>query len=522
MRVLTNIKLSDQKNKLQPQPGGGIEDFLPGALGIAGGMAGHVLGVPLGDIETGSPLGSMALGAGLSGLGGGVGEAIRQVFRSTQGKGFDTGQILKSGGEQAAYGAIPGGEELKALKNVPQITRFVGPIAEKGLSGIAARTAARTGTGYLGGATAQGIENIGSQKPQDQNSTGVVTGAINALMPGVTNTLGIPGGIVRGLGTIAKNSAERAIERKNIPAINAIQRLFGKEAIITGGGKSSVSPDVQSLIDKYNIPLPPKGNISEYKPALDNASKDIENQLKPILSRANTNYSQEIRPLLYNNAETFFGTTSLADVPPQVKRVMLDTANLGTNPNLYDLKNVQRTIGKLVKTSNWSEPKDEVDQFAINTYKDLGELIQNKLDGVKVPEYQNLINQHKILVKARDNYGLLTKTGGVLPTELTSTEHAKEQMGSGLSAARAAELGLRTLPLLVGAGAQFTGLPKELKEAALLGTGLYGAAEFGPAVNPQKALSIAGKMQQAPTFQNPAIVKLLQQLGVRIPGLGGQ
>ena len=339
-------------------------------------------------------------------------------------------------------------------------------------------------------------------------------------MPGLSKILAIPGAASKGLGKIAQSSAERALERKDIPGLNAIQRLFGKESLVTGAGKSAVHPDVQSVIDKYNIPIPPKGNISEFKPALDKASTDVESQLKPILSRANANYSQEVKPILENNAETFFGTTSLAKVPPQVKKIMLDTANLGTNPTLYELKNIQRTIGKLPKS--WSDPKDETDQFAINAYKEIGDLIQKKLDNVSVPEYQNLIKQHRILVKARDNYQLLTKPGGTLPPELTSTSHAAERMGSGLSGARAAELGLRVLPLAIGGGAQFLGLPKGIKEALGTLAAAYGAAEFGPAVNPEKALQIAGKMQQAPTFQGQQVQRLLQQLGVRLPGLGGQ
>jgi len=479
----------------QPKQQGGWEDVLPGAGGLVGSLI--------------QPEGLLP-GAITGGIGGGVGETARQTVRAIQGKGFDPMQILKSGGEQAAYSAIPGGEELKQLP-------LVGKLAEN----VFGRTALRAGTGYLGGDLA-GL--ISGEKPEQAQGQGAVVGAINAISPVVGKTLGLLPKGVKQLGKTAVESAEKIFERKAQPELMAIQQLFGKEAISTAEGKAFVNPLYQKIIDKYKIPIPPNGDISAFKPALDKAAAQVEEKLQPILKDPIYSVSANtVEDVVNKNKGTFFGAdrNAFKSFPIEVQKFITGSK---LDLTLSELKTLQREVGK-VGGSDWSQAATTpIEKWARETYTNFGQIIDSQLAKVDKAEYKDLIEQHRAIINAKDTYKGTVGSRGVLPVELTNKTLAEEKAQSqGLAGGRWLELGARSIPLTAMAAANaIPGTPDWLKataDVAGLGSAAYEGAQFLPHLNPEKALQVGGVMQNTPQV-GQKLQRVLQQLGVRIPGIG--
>ncbi len=502
MKYSDYLKQTGQNNfsnlsSKSPAEEGGI---LPSVLGIGGSLLGGALGGLGGTVA--EPGGGTVLGAvGGSALGGAAGQGLGQAIQDiTSGSGFDLGRTGRQSIVGGLFGAIPGGEELKAL-----------PVVGKLAGNLAGRTALRAGTGYLAGNLAQQVANKGNTTPQNQYTTGLMTGAINAIAPGLSSALNILPKGASALGKITSESANRILERQSMPDINAIQRLFGKSAISTSGGKAFIAPEIQNVIDKYNLPIPPSGNISDFISGVNRAADTVESELQPILNNAQVTVPYDnVKQVIMDNASVL---GSRKKIPADVSRGL---GNVSENGTLSQIKNLQRIVGSW---ANWENPTQPIDKFAIKAYGELGKLIDSKLNSPELQGYKDLMQEHQILAKARDAYQGLTKGKGTLPEDVVSKELAQAKLGGALSGERARELGLRFIPVLAGGATQFTGLPKEVKDAALIGTGLYGAAEFGPYVAPERALQIGQKLQNLPQA-GAGIEKLLQQIGVRIPGLG--
>lgn len=508
--------------------------FLPTALGIGGQFAGGALGALVGGGAgtLAEPGGGTLLGGiggerigqvGGGAIGQGLGEYLNQIL---SGQKTDPGKIASETAQGGIYGALPGSQLVKGIAN---------PVI---------RAAEQGGERFLGGALAgggtQAVRNIQQNKPITEGIGGqaLATGAMNTIVPGIGKTLGLGSKVIKTLGGIGVKSADRILERQAQPELAAVQHLFGKEAVSTGGGKSIINPQVKSIIDKYfGGKLAPQADISKFKPLIDKASADVESKLQPILKDPQYAVPKaDIKKIIADNLGTFFGTSNkkmYKSIPLKLQKMLgsltkmevrntsRQTTEVVNNVDLSSLKEMQREIGK-VGGSDWGHPPtNELEKWARQTYTDIGKVYDEKLGGAAGTKYKDLINQHKILLKARDAYQGLTRGKGTLPIEVGSAELAKEKIGSGLGMERAKELGLRSLPVIAGGGAQLIpGVPKPLKEAALLGTGLYGAAEFGPHLNPEQALKIGNILKNLPSADSGVLQRVLQQLGVRLPGVG--
>lgn len=473
-----------------------------------GGIAGNILGTGLGALTT-IPTAGVAnpytMGIAGSGAGQAIGQGIQDLIG---GKGLDLGRESKQFGVGAAYGAIPGGQEMRAL-----------PLLSKLAGNILGRTAVRGGTGYLAGATAQEIQNQGQPQEQRQNpiQTGAFTGALSAISPALPATLGLVSKGVSKLGGVAIESGKNIMARMSIPETNAIQRLFGKGAIHTLNGEPVIAPEVQNIITKYNLPTPFKNwNIGEFKPVLDRASQEVESKLQPILQDPiySVPYS-EVRQIIMENASILMNRKK---IPANISSALGKVSDDGT---LSQIKDVQRVVREW---ANWQNPSTEIDKFAMKTYKELGQLIDKQLSKVDLPEYKGLIREHQLLAKARELFRKEMGSEGIMPPELSDKALAETKAQLGLSGERLISLGLTQAPLAASAMGQTLGIPKEVALPISAIASLYGLAKFGPYLNPQAGQQIGGKLQTGGTnvanlMNSDKLQKAFQQLGVRLPPL---
>ncbi|MDD5407149.1 MAG: hypothetical protein PHE73_09450 [Sulfurovaceae bacterium] len=521
MKQKSSYKLTTQE-QAQNQPQNQWADVLPAGLGIAGQISGGALGL-LGGGAGGTlvePGGGTVLGA-IGGerfgqtAGGAVGQGAGEWLKEfLQGKKADPTAIASNVGQGALYAQIPGGKFAEGIVN---------PLLRAG---------AKVGGRFLGGAGVeagtQAIRNVEKGKPIEQGlaEQGAVAGALNTILPGGAKLLGQAAKIPRFIAGKGQEMAESVLERQKMAPLRAAETQLGKGIIKTGEGTASIAPEAQALIDKYKIPMAPKGDIQQVKPALQKASADIEKQLKPLLDTTIVSYSTNVSPIVNNNLRKFFGTIQLRRlggrtiVPSEVANFVKKTGNLGgklgANVNLYKLKQFQREAGSLVK--DWQSPKDTTDKFFIQTYFDIGKLIDSKLDSVAAPKYKDLIRQHKIIVNANDTFDALTKGKGKLPDESLSTRMGEEKQMRGLLSNE------RIMQIALGGSVGLTNLlpiPKEAKAglslAELLMLGPAAFPQAGPAV--QKYTGGLANLMEAPA-NNATIMQLLQQLGVRIPSMG--
>lgn len=171
-----DISMADwQPTTFTDETGNNISDTA-GDLGVnlaggIGGSVGQAIGAPFGGV--GAPVGGAALG----GVSQGGAEAVRELL---SGKGLNFGNIASQFGQGAAWGAVPGGEEA----------RTGAMIGKAGLKALGKRALA----GGLAGTGVQAIQNVQQGKPIQQNllQSGGVSGALNALAPGVSKVLGVP------------------------------------------------------------------------------------------------------------------------------------------------------------------------------------------------------------------------------------------------------------------------------------------------------------------------------------------
>lgn len=178
--------------------------------GAVGSSIGNVLGTLVPGLDlTGIP--EEALGSVLGGLTQG-GAAL------LSGRGFTGPQgALSEGGQGMAYGAIPMGGESRLLT-------LGGRMAGKGFANVAGRTLMRGVTGLGGAETAKAIQNVAGGQPIDQNlaGTGLLSGALNMVAPGVGKILG-------SLGSAAGRMAQGEAGAKIPQLVKATgQRFIGK------------------------------------------------------------------------------------------------------------------------------------------------------------------------------------------------------------------------------------------------------------------------------------------------------
>lgn len=509
MNIQTKLKLpTGHKSLMQEPKQQGNNDIAPQIAGTIGGTIGQVLGTPF-DLISG-PAGTMGGGA----IGGSLAQGGTQAVQNLL-TGQPLGQnVAQEAGQGGLFGAIPGGPELKGL-----------PIAGK----LLGRTAMRAGFGAVAGAGSQLLQNTEGGQQGNPLVSGAVSGAANALAPGLSSILKLPGKGVQQLGKVAASSAENIMNRQSQPALDRMQMLFGKGAITTGGGISGVHPDVQKLLKDHpdvGAAIPPQGDISKFEPALNSAATKVENQLQPILK--NPAYSigkNQLDNIVNDNLGTFFGADAknqLKNIPVKLQQLLtspqLSKGKAGAPVDLSTLKAVQREVGK-VGGSDWQQAAaSPLEKWARQTYSDIGNIYDQQLSKADNTKYKDLINQHKIILNAKDSIQGQMRGKGLLPAQLTNEQIAQEKSQQGiLSGDRMKELAVRGLPGMAALAANtIPGVPTGAKYAADATALGYGAAQFGPHLNPEAAQQLGNRLQNNPQM-NDAVTRLLQQLGVRLP-----
>lgn len=496
-----------------PGIGGTVGQIGGGILGAGAGVAGGAA-IPGADL-TGAPevaggvMGEKA-GQTVGGAGGQmVGDALKQLFQG-QGSKMDAGSLLSNAGQGALYAQVPGGKMAADIAN---------PLV---------RGAAKAGIRAIGGAGVgagtQGMRNVQKGQPLTQNmgSQAAMSGALNTILPGAAEGLGVLGKGAQWIGNKGAEMGQSVISRKGMAATQAVQKLFGGQTLETGQGGAKISKPVQDLFNKYNYTPPPEGNVQEAAGFLSKASQDVENHLQPIL-KAEAVTNDDVAPLVKKNLETFYGTANLGskskNIPPEIKTYLNKLK--GGQMNLSELKTFQRGLKDY---GNWSPgTKTSTEKFANNLYRDVGDLIETKLKGAKLPKgwdanaYKELQQRHQTLTKMRDNFQPYQE-GKQLPTEVLSKEMGQQKMLGGLLSNE------RAMQIALTAGApvatqMIPGLPhKDLFSAIEL-------ALLAPAAIPEagavvgKGFEGAGQAMQKPS-QSKNVMNILSQLGVRLPSAG--
>lgn len=543
------------------QPSNGFEDYLPTALGTVGGVAGHLIGVPVGDVETASPAGSMALGAGLSGVGGGIGELIRQGVKTSKGEGFDLGAVPKSMGEQAAYGAIPGGQELKAA-----------PVIGKLAGSLAGRTAIRGVGGYIGGNVATQIRNIGNPSPEDANANGLSSGVLNSIIPGLGEGVKRGGGAIGGFLTktvpegVFTELNTRAKKVSQVP-IDRLAALFGNKVVDTTTDQPIINPAVKPLLDKFG--LTDESSIQKIGNKLSEAGTKIENELKPILDKPyyavdkedvdhliNTTLDDtvgsagflnqtrsEIRDYLGRqidkvSAEANYGgkkarNYGTGDAGTPKYRVYNDNGGSQTPGQIADqfagktplplgaLLKLKRFVGEKADWENTPVGQDPFQQLYIK----MNELMKSKLDGEDLVKYGQSMDDHHNLIEMKGTFDKRMKSLGQLPDVIKNPELVK----GAIENEPINNPALETLSALLG-GSIGAGVGAGLGGIGMAG-GAVGGGYAGRSVaksflkNPKEARNLANvltKINEAGSSDisqksQQGVGELLRQLGIRMP-----
>lgn len=442
--------------------------------GTIGSIAGHVLGIPGGDLETGTPAGSMALGGAGGFAGGYLGDMIDQLVHGQQ---FDPGRAAQAGAAQGAYGLIPGGDEMKAL-----------PVVGKLASNFLGRTALRAGTGYLGAGGAAAINDIGSGKDAGQvasdfNNQGMFGGAANAIIPGIGDAFSgagkalssIPAGVDKRLaqtqfGLLAAEHPEVAA----LADVNPMQSL------------SNVRQAIQDTSDQVNQALAEKtGNVKQFMSSLLDAAENVPPNARGGMNKETVRqeygaWLDNIRTQIASGNPIPFNTGI-----PGVNSVPSNTNSVRELPLNY-FNQIKSAIGGSyqkdpVAAEMWGAAK----KFITSKYGDMS------------PELQKLWSKQEALI------------------------HANENISSLKGAANVPSLGVgANLPQIltgIGAGGAFlTGHP-------LLGTLLGGGTAIANAMtHPEIANKVSQQLVKATKSGakiTPIIGSALQQLGVRAPQL---
>lgn len=311
------------------QPDLGVSGLGKNIGGILGGTIGQIAGSVLG------PGGTIAGGAGGGAIGGGLGEGVDEL---ASGKGVDWHKILGASGEQGAYGAIPVGEEARAIP-------LLGKIAESGLG----RAAIRGGAGFLGGGAAQVAQNAGDGAPLTQgvlpNATGTAIGSIASPLVGkVTElagkTLALPGKVAFDyLPKSIQKSLDLTKEKLSNLETKKLSDLVGYKNIFKAGEwgihpdmlpeqvLDTVTPHMEDLGKELNTHLSAEGAATTLQDVRDAFSK-AQRQVAPGLKDVDMNYfGQRVDDFLRQNM-TDEGLHPITDAPSGG----LARNSAGTNP----------------------------------------------------------------------------------------------------------------------------------------------------------------------------------------------
>lgn len=293
-----------------PQPNtGGTGGWGKNIGGILGGTVGQILGTPA-DIIAG-PGGTMAGGAIGGGIGGSIGEGIDQLM---SGKGLDLKKIAGAGGEQAAYGAIPVGEEMRAI-----------PLIGKMAGNVMGNTAIRGTVGGVTGGLAQMANNLGQGKPLTDNVVGNAesTAIGNIASPAVSKALGLVGKGITAPAKFAFDTLPKSIQSSLDLASEKLGNLDTKKLADLVGYKNiqaakdwgitashlpqdvvdEIVPQMKTLGEELNTHLSADGAATTLQDVRDAFSK-AQNQVAPGLKDVNMqDFSKRVDDFLRQNLE---------------------------------------------------------------------------------------------------------------------------------------------------------------------------------------------------------------------------
>lgn len=489
--------------------------------GIIGGTAGQILGTPL-DLVTG-PAGTITGGAIGGGAGGAIGDIIDQLVG---GKGYDLKRTLGSAGEESAYGAIPVGEEMRAV-----------PLLGKMAGSLPGRSAIRATTGAIGGALAKGSENISKNKPvlEDMLSTALGTGAINTVSPAIAKVAKVPLRMLANTGKTVSKIVEEKASMLNDVVANRLQKILGPEVVDTAANGAFLDPEFKSLVDKYDL------NNSSIKKIGDNlkqASGDTELQLQGLLNNPDAAITrQEINPQLENIVQNSVGSQGWKGqtrddfnnfISNELKKYggaeTIQSGGPAGTVSSYDtapiplssLLKLERSVGA---KANWGEK-------GADPYKDLyfgiREMINKKVADVSKETgdttFNDLMTQHQRVIDMQNRYNSLYAPGTrTLPEEVSNFVKSKSDVLSKIMKSPEAQ----TAALAAGSVFGSKMLPNPLQSPAEIIGLLASLTREAPrlAQNSDIAKNVVGLGKKAESLVNSSSIdKALQQLGIRLPG----
>lgn len=474
LRQQINGSKNVSKNTNNPQGIG------PNAAGIIGGTLGQAAGTPF-DLLTG-PGGTMAGGALGGGLAGGGENLIEQLL---SGQGIDFGKLGQATSTQAAYGAIPGFDEVRALP-------------------LAARLATRGGVGAVGNTIAQGVQNATSGQPITKDLTSAaVTGAGSGIVaPAITKVLSSPFKLAAKLGGAATSKlvdmAQQNLAKAHFGLLAAehpeVAALADKNPVVSRGNVRDealkTSDTLNGVLDQFS------GNINDFKQRLIDSVKSVPPTARGSLGKAQdfvgevSNYLDQIIKDTKNNqvagpggnVATDYGTGETGNSRYHVFN-QLPAAGGTTDNTIQDLplsvfNQIKANIGKNYETS----PESQAMWHAAKNY------MVDKMggEGNISPQTQKLWTKQEALIHANNKVEGLMKASSAPKNLMPSLQ----DLGS-------------AAPLLIGA---LSGHP-------VLGGAITTAAQL--AQHPDMLQGMGNMANNVGPIAEKGVLNFLNQLGLR-------
>lgn len=343
LRLKSSYK-STAPTQSQPQTEG---DNLAGDLGVnvaggIGGTIGQIIGTPF-DLLTG-PGGTMAGGAIGGGLAQGGAEAVRELL---SGKGFSWQDIASQTGQGAAWGAVPFGEEARTAAMGGKL------LAKTGIKALAKKAGKKVLVGAPAGMAVQGIQDVrqGKNPLTDPNvlTSGGVSGAINAIAPGLSETLGLS---VKAVAGNAKN-------------------IYGKLAEYMVGSGYDVNPLVKNNLVYQDIKNASGATVNHFWQQSERNLRTAAKKLYEPLANALKPKTAGLGDFLDSITQ---GGTKMLSKDSKIQNLIFDVANYIERNSKGSLGNISAQIKQL---------QDYESKSGVDLSKQYGQLM-NDLNKIKV------------------------------------------------------------------------------------------------------------------------------------------
>ena len=444
-------------------------------------------------------LGTVGSLGGMGVQGGQIGEAANQLL---SGKPFsDPNKIAGAGVEQGLYSLIPGGKLGGGIvKNA--LTRLIG--------------------GGAVGAGTQVVRNVENEQPitKDLGSQAIMTGGINAVLPGLTSIISKPMGYA---GKVVPRDIEKVLVEEPIKKATQLFRAVQEKMV----GFKNVEYAVNNGIIKNNEALTP-GHVQQAIDATKNLLTQKEEQLQQILQQENIQVPyKDIIPKLKEiiaNSPPTKNVPKLQAFSGWLENQVLSDASLAGKANnpaaIEDIMNGKYPIS----LSTINQIKRTLGQYYDESplHRQLYKTIRNYIeDASGVPLDVKTINKEMgQLIDVKDN---LSQNAGVVAKQYTPEaidEMIKKEMEKNPKSLHTFIASLSTL-LSLGGGA-LAGIPGLAGGAAAGTLGYFRLMQVLSSPGAKQALQqglekTAGRAYDAGS--NLQVNKILEQIGVRVPGL---